>query len=168
MSKIKLLVVLVCMTLGFTNVVKGQIYESEACFYAEAGYNRPRFVLVFDGSNGLWSIAYNQNALKKDKDYYEKKIWQGDGSGYRDRKYEYVSNLSTSSRDVYRHYERCTYAPNCKGWYEYIAVSKDKSSFIRWVEYNPGVVSEGDKYTCTRIPKEDLLPQAANYDFLNE
>lgn len=53
--------------------------------------------------------------------------------------------------------------------YRYIAFSKDKSSFIMWFEEDDnfdGVIHEKREYK--RIPKEDLLPKAVNYDFLNK
>lgn len=53
--------------------------------------------------------------------------------------------------------------------YRYIAISKDKSSFIMWFEEDDnldGVILEKREYK--RVPKEELLPKAVNYDFLNE
>lgn len=53
--------------------------------------------------------------------------------------------------------------------YRYIAFSKDKSSFIMWFEEDDnldGKILEKREYK--RVPKEDLLPKAVNYDFLNE
>lgn len=53
--------------------------------------------------------------------------------------------------------------------YRYIAISKDKSSFIMWFEEDDnldGKILEKREYK--RVPKEDLLPKAVNYDFLNE
>ncbi len=52
--------------------------------------------------------------------------------------------------------------------YRYIAFSKDKSSFIMWFEEDDnldGVILEKREYK--RVPKEELLPKAVNYDFLN-
>lgn len=53
--------------------------------------------------------------------------------------------------------------------YRYAAFSKDKSTFIMWFEEDcnlDGVIYEKREYK--RIPKENLLPKAVNYDFLNE
>lgn len=53
--------------------------------------------------------------------------------------------------------------------YRYVAFSKDKSSFIMWFEQDnnlDGVIREKREYK--RVPKEELLPKAVNYDFLNE
>ena len=47
--------------------------------------------------------------------------------------------------------------------------SKDKSSFIMWFEEDDnldGKILEKREYK--RVPKEELLPKAVNYDFLNE
>lgn len=53
--------------------------------------------------------------------------------------------------------------------YRYYAVSKDKSSMITWFENDEnldGIIHEKTYYY--RVSKEDLLPKAVNYDFLNE
>lgn len=51
----------------------------------------------------------------------------------------------------------------------YFAFSKDKSSIIMWFEEDDnldGVIY--NKKETNRIPKEEFLPKAVNYDFLNE
>lgn len=110
-------------------------------------------------------------------------------------KFKYNQMKSTSTRDVY--FKRSTrkewhkyntgnsttvavsrdYTPP-KGpegyWkefqgYKYYAFSKDKSSMITWFEDDDnldGIIHEKTYYY--RIPKEDFLPKAVNYDFLNE
>lgn len=53
--------------------------------------------------------------------------------------------------------------------YRYYAISKDKSSIITWFEDDnnlDGVIREKNEYY--RVPKEEFLPKAVNYDFLNE
>lgn len=53
--------------------------------------------------------------------------------------------------------------------YKYIAFSKNKFSIIMWFEEDgnlDGYIREKREYK--RIPKEDLLPKAVKYDFLNE
>jgi len=53
--------------------------------------------------------------------------------------------------------------------YRYIAISKDKSSIIMWFEDEENIDGQiFEKRTYYRVPKEDLLPKAVNYDFLNE
>lgn len=193
MSKIKLSVVLVCMTLGFTNVVKGQIYESEACFYASAGSNSVSQMVRFEGSRNLvWvkTCGFSRQNLAKSRNYYENETWT-DGQNCVN-KYEYDYSLSTSQRVVYKYTKRvainnalgCIYCCvsfnnplglGCgrhgykDGDTYYVAFSRDKSSFIYWYVKSSDVDKEArGKCTYTRIPKEDLLPKAANYDFLNE
>lgn len=53
--------------------------------------------------------------------------------------------------------------------FRYVAFSKDKTSFIMWFEQDnnlDGVIREKKEYY--KVPKEELLPKAVNYDFLNE
>lgn len=53
--------------------------------------------------------------------------------------------------------------------YRYIAISKDKSSIIMWFEEEENLDGQiFEKRTYYRVPKEDLLPKAVDYDFLNE
>lgn len=63
---------------------------------------------------------------------------------------------------------KCNITKKMQG-YRYVAFSKDKSSFIMWFEQDnnlDGVIL--DKREDKRVPKEELLPKAVNYDFLNE
>lgn len=133
--------------------------------------------------------------LAKDKNYYENETWT-DGQNSVEM-YEYVPSMSTSQREVYKrtnkvaiYSEQCAYNSLCSaccpgspwtpsracgrhgykdGDSYYVAFSKDKSSYYRW--YVSASDVDGNirgKQTYTRILKEDLLPKAANYDFLNE
>lgn len=53
--------------------------------------------------------------------------------------------------------------------YRYVAFSKDKSSFIMWFEADDNLDGQiFEKREYYRVPKEDLLPKAVNYDFLNK
>ena len=82
-----------------------------------------------------------------------------------DEEYEYDPMKSTSARDVF--FKRDIL--NAMQGYRYIAFSKDKSSFIMWFEEGDnldGVIIEKREYK--RVLKEELLPKAVNYDFLNE
>ena len=199
MSKIKLSVVLVCMTVGLANVVKGQIYESEACFYANAGSGSVSTIVRFEGSRNLvWvkTCGFSRQNLAKSRNYYENETWT-DGK-YCVNKYEYDYSLSTSQREVYKRVpqEAIFATPNAFGGpltcgcyisytgkpvscgkhgfrdgntIYYVAFSKDKSSYIEWhiIKSDVDKIPQ-NKTTYTRVPKEDLLPKAANYDFLNE
>ena len=197
MSKTRIFVVLISIMLGLTQTAKGQIYESEACFYTIAGNNRVESIVCFDGSKSLVWIKgdYPKKNLAESKNYYENITWTNTGSksakNYASL-YEYDYSMSTSQRVVYRYTEKIAIndAYNCfycrksydnpwgngcgahgyrDGKTHYVAFSKDKSSYIYWYT-NPNDVDKTprSKTTYTRVPKEDLLPKAANDDFLNE
>ena len=94
-----------------------------------------------------------------------------------DEKYEYAPMKSTSARDVYFKRGTRIYKYKESGWdrektiqgYRYVAFSKDKSSIIMWFEDDENLDGQiFEKRTYYRVPKEDLLPKAVNYDFLNE
>ena len=88
--------------------------------------------------------------------------------------YNHINGLSTGhcySGTFFGHYSTngCGRHGYEDGDTYYVAFSKDKSSFIYWREAkNDMDKTPRDKTTYTRVPKEDLLPKAANYDFLNE
>lgn len=74
---IKKAVVLICLTFGLANVVKGQIYSSEECYYIEAGTMDPKDggpdvflqVVSFSGNSLVHSFAwysYIKRELKKE------------------------------------------------------------------------------------------------------
>jgi len=187
--------VVLCIAIGFVNVAKAQIYSSEDCFYAEAGKSDVRYVVKFEYSKDrawLKSVSHStvRSNLAKSKDFYENEIWtDGQNSVVL---YEYDSYKSTSSREVYKRTrlggdigkDDCPYCRTVRhlgaGWscgghgksisgYDYVAFSKDKSSFITWYEKKDNYDGDtGNKKYYSRIPKEDLLPKAANYDFLND
>ena len=54
------------------------------------------------------------------------------------------------------------------GAFNYVAFSKDKSTFIKWYEPKDnydGTIQNRNDYS--RVPKEDLLPKVVNDDFLH-
>ena len=192
---IKIGIVLSCMMMGFAPIAKGQIYSSEDCFYAEAGSSNVSYAVKFQGSKVWVKRVYHSTVrenLAKTSNYYENEVWT-DGKDNVDM-YEYDPSMSTSQREVYkRTYKRAIYDGNCQlcrqnlfGFYYgpipgcgrhgykvvtnyYVAFSKDKSSFIWWFVNEDDVDKQvKGKTTYTRVPKEDLLPKATNYDFLNE
>ena len=192
-TKFKTAIVLVFIASGITSVAKGQIYESEACFYSQAGSSSVSRIVRFEGSRNLvWvKTCFNRNKLAESKYYYENESWTDGKDGATMYKYDY--SMSTSQRVVYKRVEkRAIYDGGCLGchrfttfgiWVEfgcgrhgyedgdsyYVAFSKDKSSFIYWFEAKGDIdKTPRDKTTYTRVSKEDLLPKAANYDFLNE
>ncbi len=190
-TNIKTIIVFICTTFGIANMAEGQIYESEACFYSPAGSSSVLRVVRFEGSRDLvWvKSGFNRNKLAESKYYYENESWTDGKNGV--VMYEYDYSMSTSQRVVYKHVKKVSiYNSNCAGGCRYyygiggvgcgnhgykdgdtyyVAFSKDKSSFIYWREAkNDTDKTPRDKTTYTRVPKEDLLPKAANYDFLNE
>lgn len=176
--------VVLCMTMGFATVAKAQIYSSEACFYSKSGSNSAIFVVRFDGSRGqAWfnterTSHYVREKLAESEDYYENQTWNTNNAHC----YEYDSEKSTSAREVYRKKRTRQEYPMYGGvpmygmtpttvleGYDYVAFSTDKSSIIKWYESkNNYDGSTGTKTYYSRIPKEDLLPKSANYDFLND
>lgn len=188
MKSIKYLVVLVCMTLGLANVAKAQIYSSEDCFYSKEGSSSVQYVVKFEyAQDRAWlkSVSHStvRTNLAKSEDFYENETWTDGKNGV--TMYEYDSYRSTSAREVYKRegtrtvYYSCygtvmPYLPSNgysrqekNGSFDYIAFSKDKSSFIKWHEpkNNYDGKIEGRK-DYSRVPKEDLLPKAVNDDFL--
>ena len=180
---IKSFVVLTFMTLGIANVAKCQIYSSEECYYIKAGANNPKDggpdvfvqVLSFEGNSLVHSYAWfsyikrelkkGNDVLKKQLDYYQNSMGNRYSNQYNACQhittYLYDSDMSTTKRMVYKSVYKSNYGNG--NIILHIAVSNDKSSFIKW---------EGDntnsKETFIRIDKDDLLPESANYDFLNE
>ena len=161
-----------------------QIYGSEECYYAEAGRSYPDYVVRFEGSRGVWLKYQNVSTIKsnlaKSSSYYTDETWT---DGRNDATlWTYDSSKSTSSREVY---SRKKYSqqlnmfgmpydqygnllPSRHSGYEFVAFSKDKSSFIRWSEpLNNYDGKVENKRTYTRVPKIDLLPKSVNYDFLD-
>lgn len=199
-TNIKTIIVFICTTFGIANMAEGQIYESEACFYAPAGSSSVSRIVRFEGSRDLvWvKSCFSRNKLAESKYYYENESWT-DGKDCV-QMYEYDYSMSTSQRVVYKRVEKIAIhsssCANLRGYgrtdvcefinafgaprgcgrhgYKdgdtyYVAFSKDKSSFIYWREAKNDIdKTPRNKTTYTRVPKEDLLPKAANYDFLNE
>lgn len=187
--------VLFCMAVGFATIAKAQIYCNDACFYSEAGSSNVTYVVRFDYSNDrVWlkNVSHStvRSNLAKSKDFYENEIWTDGQNSV--AMYEYDSYKSTSSREVYKRTILGGYigrddCPHCRtkrhlgaglscgghgkyiSGYDYVAFSKDKSSFITWYEKKDNYDGDtGNKNYYSRIHKEDLLPKATNYDFLND
>lgn len=185
------------MTFGFVTNAKAQICCDEACFYTTAGSSYCSFIAKFDCSNKIvWFEHTSLESLKQNlansKDYYENKTMIQDfgrnsiaemSSIYQIgvNKYFYDYKKSTETKEVYKTrgyidgkligYDQYYGSPRyevLKGWW-YLAFSKDKSSIICWFEEDDnydGQIKERTDFI--RVPKEDLLPKAVNYDFLNE
>lgn len=182
-----MMVMLACMTFGLAIQAKAQICSEEVLFYAKTGTSDVCYAVKFNCyRDNLVIQRVFQDGVKKhleeSKNYYEDNWKQG---YYEFRQFEYDPIMSTSTKEVYK-WEGKVFTDKIIGYdngpwgmgqpiyesfegYRYIAISKDKYSLIRWSEKKNngnGAIIERKDYT--RIPKEDLLPKAANYDFLND
>lgn len=172
--------VVLCMTMGLVSVAKAQIYSSENCFYSKAGSSSVSYVVKFESSK-VWLKYVDHSTVRKNlstsENFYENEVWSVEN---RCDEYEYDYQKSTSSKVVYKSKEKDYWGDIVGGGfgyfgrfshsgYAYVAFSKDKSSFIRWREEENDYDGKiQDRRDYTRVPKEDLLPKAANYDFLND
>lgn len=177
------------LSLGIPKIINAQIYCNEVCFYEDLSRKQHGYVVKFDNSNRKIGLndEYLDNIrrnLAGNENYYENQRWDATYYGICEYAiYEYCSEKSTSTREVYK---RAIYEQQKNGWgiprdnygnptpyylseYEYVALSKDLSSFIKWKEKAKNVDGNVEqKHYCNRIPKKDLLPKAVNYDFLND
>jgi len=134
--------------------------------------------------------------LASSASYYDNEKWEDNGHHNTKAKvYTYCATLSTTQRKVYkRHAEYSVY--HNMGMYngggfgvvnvvfhnimgvapytiyyeydEYIAFSPDKASMIKWEEKMNNLDGEVSLREYSIVPKEELLPKAVNYKFLNE
>lgn len=138
-----------------------------------------------DYQYAYWQEAYLYNYQDWDKQPHTKSQWKSQWKTYqanlqllspeyyknawtKGEEYQYSAMKSTLARDVYFKRDNRDNLGTMQG-YRYVAFSKDKSSFIMWFEEDDnldGVIREKREYK--RVPKEELLPKAVNYDFLNE
>ena len=178
-------VLLLCMAFGIANVAKTQIYSSEECYYSQEGSSSVSYVVKFNG-NDVWlkstSHSTVRSNLAKSKDFYKNEVWtEGKNSV---EVYDYDYDRSTSVREVYKQEKKQAIWAQCPycNWsthtgcgrhgytligYNYVAFSKDKSSFIKWYEkknnYDGNINNRKD---YSRVPKKDLLPKAVDDIFL--
>ena len=165
-------------------------FRSDAVWLKEVGYSKVR-------ENLAKSSTYYENEEWTDKGTESYYIWGQGTYGECERKFTYCPSLSTSTRIVYkRHVEYSYHHPtfgsaNAQGGYGcikevwdnyygggktisykydmYVAFSPDKSSFIFWKEKSNNLDGKIDgKETFTSVPKSELLPKAANHEFLND
>ena len=151
-----------------------QIRESSACFYIRQSASPNTQDVGIALCNGyearIWFPDYGNrrgvtNNLVNNIDYYDS--WMNGGTPCIS-KYKYDPQLSTSARVVYSCPKYDVYwSTGYKSQYatSYIAFSPDLSSAITWVQ-NIGSDKIVGKTYWKRIDKSDLLPKAANYDFL--
>ncbi len=179
--------VVLCMAMGISTMAKAQIYSSEDCFYSKEGSSSVEYVVKFEYSKDrawLKSVSHStvRTNLAKSEDFYENEVWTNGKNSV--KMYEYDYNRSTSEREVYKKATSITKfyygiyeVHEWDGWnrcetidtgFDYVAFSKDKSTFIMWHEPKnnyDGKTQNMKNYT--RVPKEDLLPKAVNDDFLH-
>ena len=186
--------VVLCMAMGFATVAKAQIYSSEDCFYSKEGSSSVEYVVKFEyAQDRAWlkNVSHStvRSNLAKSENFYENEVWT-DGQNFVTM-YEYDSYRSTSAREVYkRETTRSvyinvfgqrngvhTYAGGMDsghyfvektGDFDYVAFSKDKSTYIMWHEPKNNYDGKTENMkNYTRVPKKDLLPKAVNDDFLH-
>lgn len=172
-TNIKTIIVFICTTFGIANMAVGQSYSNGTFFYKQVNSD---YITIwqFNGKEALFkcSVAIPNDSEKNirkvlgvDPNAFERS--DSPGNHYVEGNIEigwrtihvymanYRSDIPSDSRSVYK----------IEGYDYYCAVSYDLSNLVIWREEN-GLIK--DKRYFTRIPKEDLLPKAANYDFLNE
>lgn len=186
--------IVLCMTLGFATMAKAQIYSSEDCFYSKEGSSSVQYVVKFEyAQDRVWlkSVSHStvRSNLAKSEDFYENEVWTDGKNSV--TMYEYDSYRSTSAREVYKRETTKTvyinafgqrnsahtyiggldsgyYVNEKTGAFDYVAFSKDKSTYIMWHEPKNNYDGKTENMrNYTRVPKEDLLPKAVNDDFLH-
>ena len=185
----------IVMAMCLTGVAKAQLYGSDVYYYVPAGVSITDQTLVipvyFNGDNIVLDYSYDCSnytrkgiieSLNNDSNYLldKLKLWSENpkNSCY----YEYNSSMSTSSKEVYeRKWKsdwRTVTIPQPFGFptvqsvrddlgYYYCAFSHDKNSLITWRERKSTGSIESKKY-YKRVDVKDLMPKAANRDFLYE
>ena len=190
MKKFLFIVLAMCLTC----VVKAQLYGSDVYYYVPAGESITDETIVipvyFNGENiiSYHNVDFNYTRrgiikqLNKDSRYFidHMKLESEKPNGL--WHYKYDSSVSTNSKEVYGkkwrgELQECTtigpyglpqigtYYPEY-GYY-YVAFSKDKNSLITWRERKSTGSIENKKY-YKRVDVKDLMPKAANRDFLYE
>ena len=186
--------VVLCMAMGFATMAKAQIYSSEDCFYSREGSSSVEYVVKFEYSKDrawLKSVSHStvRTNLAKSEDFYEDEVWTDGKNSV--TMYEYDSYRSTSAREVYKKettrsvyinafgqrngvhtyagvVDSGYYIQEKTGAFDYVAFSKDKSTYIMWHEPKNNYDGKTENMkNYTRVPKEDLLPKAVNDDFLH-
>lgn len=142
------------------------------------------FCYHFDDNNYNYRRSHIIKHLNEDSRYFidKLKLWSENPSN--SKYYEYNSSLSTTTREVYEKKwignTPHTYSTGPVGgpptkWgvyydnlgYMYAGFSKDKNSLIIWRERKSTGSIENKKY-YKRVDVKDLMPKAANRDFLYE
>lgn len=168
MKSIKYLVVLVCIILGLANVTKAQVYSGGTVYYKQTNTSVNYLsIWEFNGRQALYkcrssSPTESQSSIKqvleKSPNAFDNHSIPGsykvDGGWIQVIQATYRPDIPSSDRSVYKVNSF------------YMAVSSDLSTMISWTENSNGEI-ENKRY-FVRIDKEELLPKAINYDFLDD
>lgn len=170
------------MAMCLTSVAKAQLYGSDVYYYVPAGVNitdgTEIYMFYFDGTDLGCLSRSRKNIIKyleEDSEHWcdELKRQLEKRTSTSEKKYD--SSVSTSSRTVYKGAwlgPMSTYGvgTNWGTYYPrigdtYYAFSNDKESLIIWRERKNSSDVVDKKY-YKRVDVKDLMPKAANRDFL--
>lgn len=173
---IKKAIVLFCLTIGYVNIAKAQAYSNEWCLFQKVGCDQ-YWAIKFEGTYAYlgahdkvqsWGITYNFSWLY---DYIIRKGFKNsshfleelsNNSDYTVYKLTYDSDLSTSSRSVYK----ISIEKKSPGNALFIAVDKSLSTIKFW--YKAWLTNNVSYKELVRVDSEIFKPKAVNYDFLND
>ena len=182
MSKLKSLFVLVCMTLGLTSIVEGQVYSS-GYYYYHSETNDYMAVIKFNGRTAIFRSSSGANTteeivrtcLKQDPNWYEKDF-SGDCIKIPGRNfyyndvcqdiYEYDATKGdyTIYKNVYDYVDLNDNTwipgepyPRTKQGIRYIAVSSDKKTILKWS-------NSSEKTKFVKVDKNFYLPKDDFFD----
>lgn len=170
-SSTKMVIMLICMTIGIASQTNAQIYSAHTLIYQATSFDdNDWFILVkYDGQKTYVSC----NVARGFREYLIREGFERNASwadNYnKDMVFTYNAEMSTSSRTVYVRY-------TSDRWKDCLAVSKDKRTFKMWTEQPNGRMqdrwgggSHYDKYSeWIQVDSEIFKPKAVNYDFLND
>lgn len=171
MSKVKTFVMLICITLGFANVARGQVYSS-GYYYYHSETDDGMLVIKFNGRTATYRTSNTdpipervlRSDLKRNPGYYEVDFsgtYKGDVF---QRIYEYYSTKGDYTIYRYKHKILVGGQMTLMGiqptyetiWY-YIAVSSNKETILRWAE-------DGSKTRYIKVDKGFYLPKDDFFD----
>lgn len=168
---------LIILLLGLCsyNTVSAQFREGDVRLYIPAGedideYARISFIIKTGGE--LYVLDHQEVRFVKSRgsdkydDFFDNANLIFHRMGYRmsnSQRLDYVPELSTSVRNVYRQVFVGHPLWGSGPTTHYFAFSKNGNSFIYWTEGN-----EGNRSYYTEIDKSELMPKPINYDFLYE
>lgn len=175
-KKIKMFVVLACMTFGLSPIAMGQIYSSEYLYY-HSDQDDKMVIIKFEGSTATqriessgYTFFVNESSvrrrLKQDSRWFERDYNSPEGRG--ENKYEYCSEESSYEWTVYKHtyetsdlehpyFDGFTWVAPKSTHYYYLAISRDKKRMKCW--------SKSDSKTnYSQVNKDFYLPKDEFYN----